>query len=481
MRTKIKAEFEFIGGMAEHVTNSCTRIKYRDKTILVDMGLSQGDHTVYSNYVTNRDFLKKIKPKTINAVVVTHLHADHCALIPWLFKNGDCNAKVYVSKNSCGIMKEMLLDSARIMERDTQLLSEQKNKYFEPFFTIQDVETTLKHVVEVEPIDEHIEVSDGVTLTFYPNSHILLSQQAELLFDTVPVKKRVLFTGDLGNLNLIDYKFYIERFHPVERAQYVISESTYGLLDKRDIKKDLNKDIEKMESVIRQFCQDNNGRVLIPTFSLDRCVLYMNLLYKIFKDDDNFNIPILIDSPLTNKLLDCYGEIFTGEISDEYEKIRSWKNFKYIINPEDSKSAILDNQPKVILSSSGMLTQGRSIYWIKSILPRENDCCLIAGYTGDGTLGNKIKECKTNKTITIQGKQYPNKCSVVNIRSFSGHMQNCDLIRYLTSIKCEKIFLVHGDAEAKTELKRELERVFKDNYLSTKVVSTNKSTKFTLT
>lgn len=156
-----------------------------------------------------------------------------------------------------------------------------------------------------------------------------------------------------------------------------------------------------------------------------------------------------------------------------------WKNIKRIITPEDSKAAISSNGAKVILSSSGMLTAGRSVKWVQSVLPKESDCILFMGYAGENTLAWKIKHEKEHKTININGKPYKNKCQVYDLCSFSSHMQRNDLINYYKSINCEKIFLVHGDSN-KIEFKHDLEDAISDCLKSTKVVAVNKGTKISL-
>ncbi len=477
MKKKDKVEITFIGGMAEEVTGSCTMIKFKGKTVLVDMGMSQGGHTVYNNYVSNRDFLRQIKPKEIDAVIITHSHADHLGLIPCLFSGGTCDAKIFVAKHSKGIMREMLIDSASIMERDALLLTQQKSKPFEPFYNEKDVNVCLDHMIEVEPLTS-VEVVEGITLTFYPNAHILLSQQAELVFDTIPVKKRVVFTGDLGNLINIKDKFYMDDFHPIEKTDYLISESTYGASSKRNAEKDYAKDLEKMKSVISQFT--SIGSVLIPTFSLDRTPYFMWLVYNLFKDDEEFKVPVLIDSPLAIRLLKVYENILEGDKLDKWHEMLNWKNFKFVTEPEESQYWVSSEQHKLVLSASGMMQQGRSVRYLKALLPGANNCILCAGYMGENTLGYKIKESKDNETVMIQGKPYKNRCNIVDLKCFSGHMQHNDLVNYLSSIKVSnKILLVHGEMNGKMELKKELENKLHDEYKTTKVVAVNRSTKLT--
>ena len=204
------------------------------------------------------------------------------------------------------------------------------------------------------------------------------------------------------------------------------------------------------------------------------------ILFSLFGNDENFNVPVLIDSPLANRLLDCYSNILEGDAKENFDKMMSWKNIKRIINPEDSKAAIKDTGTKIILSSSGMISAGRSVRWAQSILPNTNDIIVFIGYAGEDTIANKIKHSKKQKTITINGVVCKNNCQIIDLHSFSSHAQNRDLINYYKSINCDKIYLVHGDDKARAELKEDLGTAIADCSKTTRVVIVNKSTKINL-
>ena len=277
-----------------------------------------------------------------------------------------------------------------------------------------------------------------------------------------------------------DRKVFVEPFQKVNSANIVFGECTYGRRKGSMSKKDIELDRLKMKTVIDQYCVDGHHRVLIPTFSLDRMPFIIWELYQIFGKDENFKIPILVDSPLANRLLDCYSSILEGDKKEKFDEMMSWKNIQRIITPEDSKAAIGDSSPKVILASSGMLTAGRSLKWIQNILPKEEDCVLFVGYAGGDTLAGKIKNCREQKTININGKPFKNKCQIVDLHSYSSHMQRKDLLNYYKGINTEKIYLVHGDTQARLEFKEDLEKELENCLKSTRVVIVNKGTKIKL-
>ena len=373
----------------------------------------------------------------------------------------------------------MWSDTAFINERDAESLNRKGDKCYTPLYTQVEVEMALKNVIEIE-IGSIIDIDENVAIRYTPAGHILRSCQTELYINGGSHTRKILFTSDLSNRMIEDRKVFVEKFQPVTSANIVIGESTYGKRKGSMKKKDIELDRQKMKTVIEQFCIDNKHRVLIPTFSLDRMPFIIWELYQLFGKDESFTVPVLIDSPLANRLLDCYSSILDEEAKNKFDKMMSWKNIRRIITPEDSKAAISDKGAKIICASSGMLCAGRSVKWIQSILPNENDCCLFVGYAGIDTLAGKIKHGTGQKTININGKPYKNKCCLVDLHSYSSHMQHDDLVKYYKSINCEKIILCHGDELAKKELKEDLEKALSDLCKSTRVIIANRGTKISL-
>ena len=478
-KKKKEVTIEIVGGNAEGVTGSCTRIDFYGRTILFELGMVQDNSTILGNYKDNCAILNRIKPKKIEMVILGHNHCDHIGLVPMLFARGNTDIKIITPKDTTCILKEMWSDTAFINERDAEALNRKGDKCYTPLYTQVEVEMALKNVVEIE-IGNIVDIDENVAIRYTPAGHILRSCQTELYINGGSHTRKILFTSDLSNRMIEDRKVFVEKFQPVTSANIVIGESTYGKRKGSMKKKDIELDRQKMKTVVEQFCIDNKHRVLIPTFSLDRMPFIIWELYQLFEKDESFTVPVLIDSPLANRLLDCYSSILDGEAKDKFDKMMSWKNIRRIITPEDSKAAISDKGAKIICASSGMLCAGRSIKWIQSILPNENDCCLFVGYAGIDTLAGKIKHGTGQKTININGKPYKNKCCLVDLHSYSSHMQHDDLVKYYKSINCEKIYLVHGDEQARIELKQDLEKALCDCCKSTRVVIVNKGTKISL-
>lgn len=478
-KKKKEVTLEVIGGNATGVTGSCTKIDFYGRTILFELGMIQSNSTILGNYKENCAIFNKMKPKKIEMVIIGHCHCDHIGLIPMLFARGNRDVKIIVPKDSKCILKEMWNDTAYINERDCESLNRKGDKSYTPLYTQTEVEMALKNIIEIE-IGNIISIDENVSIRYTPSGHILRACQTELYINGDSHTRKILFTSDLGNRMIENRKVFVEKLIPVTSCNICIGESTYGRRKGSMSKKDIELDRLKMKTVIKQFCVDSNNRVLIPTFSLDRMPFIIWELYQLFGQDENFKVPILVDSPLANRLLDCYSSVLDGDAKEKFDEMMSWKNIKRIITPEDSMAAISDKGAKVICASSGMLTAGRSVKWIQSILPNENDCVLFVGFAGEDTLSGKIKNGTTQKTININGKPYKNKCQLVDLHSYSSHAQRQELINYYKGLNCEKIYLCHGDDQARLELKEDLEKALAECCKSTRVIIVNKGTKISL-
>lgn len=473
-KKKDKVTVRCVGMSAIDVTGSGYLVECpTGEKILLDLGVYQDSKPFESYKINKRKF--DFKPSEIDAVIISHINADHFCMLPkFVHEGGNCN--FYLSAETIDFVKPMLEDSAKILLRDSESFSRKFKKEYSPVYTSDDVEDTLPLFKGCSKNEIHY-ISDNVWFKLIPAGHIFGSCQIEL-YVKMPsgVIRKIGYSGDLGN-TLFEQPF-VEDYQSIIKCNMYIGETTYNDPKRSCKKKQRQKDLELMEDVIRRTCIEQKGIVLIPTFALQRTETMIYVLWKMFKDDESFNIPIIVDSPLAVKLLDCFKNNLTGEWLDVFNEMMNWKNLKIIREVEDSMACVADNNPKVVCSSSGMLTQGRSILYLKKILPRKNCTILTVGYMVEGGIGWKIKNCPTQKTITIDSKVYPNRADIKCMDSFSSHMQYEELMNLYTNLAnngCETIWLVHGD-KGKLEFKKELEERIAKIARTTKVVATNRDT-----
>ena len=441
--------------------------------VLLDCGIYQSSKPYEDYKINKRKF--DFKPSELTAVIISHINADHYCLLPKLVHDGaDCD--IYISAETVDFVKPMLEDSAKIMERDAQAFSRKLKRDHIPVYDIEDVGATLPLFRGCVKNEIHY-ISENVWFKFINAGHIFGSCQIELYIKLPSGSiRKICYSGDLGN-TLFEQPF-VEEFQPIIKCNMYIGECTYNDPLRSVKKKQREIDIEKMKDVIEQTCIERKGIVLIPTFALQRTETILYTLWNIFKDDESFKIPIVIDSPLAVALLDCFRDNLEGEWKEKFNQMMSWKNIRIVRTVEESMACVADDSPKVVCSSSGMLTQGRSILYLKKILPRSNCAILTCGYMAEGGIGWKIKNCPTQKTITIDQKAYANRCDIKCLDSFSSHMQYEQLMSYYINLAnngCDVIWLVHGD-KRKLEFKKELEERISKILKTTKVVATNQDT-----
>ena len=480
-KKKGKVTVKFIGNNASSVTGSATLISFDNRNILFECGGIQEGRTTYDNYKLNKELVSKIKAKDIDMIIGGHfMHYDHGGNVPAILKQNTA-IRVITPINTKGILREMWLDSANISVRDCEELSRKyPDKSFIPIYLPEDVETALKKVEEYN-VGEIFELNENVSIRYTYSGHIFGACQCEVYIKCNGRVHKILFTSDLGNVTIQDYKPFVQKFEPVYNSNIAICESTYGLGNTtKTTTKTLQKDLEKIKTVIEQYCNDNNRRVLMPVFSLDKCPNILFLIYEMFKDMPHFKTKVIVDSPLTNRLLDSYKEVLDSEALEQYEEMLAWDNLMRIVDPDESKYAMEHYTNICVLSSGGMLQSGRSVKWARELLPHSNDCLILSGYCGENTLGWKIKNCSDQKTITIGGVPVKNKAQVININSLSSHMQRDDLLKYYSSMHTNKIYLVHGDMDAKISLAKDLKEHIANNSMSTGVCVVNKGTTVTL-
>lgn len=469
---KNQIRVSFVGNNSENVAGSMTLISTQTKNILIECGLVQGNKTMIADYRANTAKFE-FKPKDIDLVIIGHSHADHVCILPRLYKEG-CIAPIIVPKGNYDIMNILMSDSAHIMGKDAEVLTKKNGKIFDPVYTQENVDTCLQYIQEYD-FNEKIIIDEDFTFRFVGSGHIINSAQIEMWITSGTNTKKILYTSDLGSTLP---KHYTTKFKAVDKANLVIGECTYSD-GKRCVGMNERKtDLRKIQSVVNEVCICNKSKVLIPVFALDRCQNIITVLYELFKD--NNNCPnILIDSPMACKLTKLFKDLISDDEKELYSKVLSWDKLKFIEDYETSKICQESVEPMVICSSAGMLSAGRSVAWARKLLGNSKNCLLFVGYAADNSLANKIKMGK-HKTITIENKAIPNKASIVDLKSFSSHLQHDGLLDYYSNINADKIALVHGNFNDKLIFANELQKEISKKNKTGRVICVNRSTEIVL-
>ena len=430
----------FLG--ADHeVTGSCHYIEACGKSILLDSGMEQGRDTYENQEIP-------VAAGRIDYVFLSHAHIDHSGLLPLLHKNG-FQGQIYATEATTDLCRIMLLDSAHIQEFEAQWRN-RKNKRagkapFEPLYTTEDAMAVMEHFVPCDYMKE-IEVCEGVKIRFTDVGHLLGSSSIEIWLTENGVSKKIVFSGDIGNINqpiIHDPRYTTE-------ADFVIMESTYG-----DRYHTAPPDyVAELAGQIQQTF-DRGGNLVIPSFAVGRT---QEMLYfireikerRLVHGHDGFKV--YVDSPLAieatrvfaENYLDCYDTAAMALVQKGINPL-TFQGLEVAVTPDDSMAINFDKSPKVIISASGMCEAGRIRHHLKHNLWRPECTILFVGYQAIGTLGRNIIEGE--KEVRLFGETITVNAHIEELAGVSGHADKKGLLNWVNHFekKPERVFVVHGE------------------------------------
>jgi metallo-beta-lactamase family protein len=424
-----------IGGVGT-VTGSKTLVESNGIRILIDCGQFQG---LKSLRELNWEPLP-ILPSTIDFVLLTHGHLDHCGWLPRLVNQG-FEGKIYCTSPTKDVAKLILLDSAKIQEEDAKMANEgkfSKHEIAEPLYTVSQAEKVLPHFRVINP-NESISLDAEIEAVFTNAGHILGACTIELRLEN----KVVVFSGDIGRDNDV---FMFPPTKPI-KADYVFLESTYGnrLHPDTDPKLELEMYINNAVHI--------GGTVIIPSFAVERVQSVMYLLWQLKAEKKIPNIPYIVDTPMGISMLELFINNRKWHRLPQEELTSMCKMFTMISDYQDTIETIYNKQSKVVIAASGMVTGGRVLSYLEHYIGLPETTVIIVGYQGEGTRGRKLLEGATE--IKIRGKYYDAKAKVLDIEGLSAHGDQKDLVNWLSDLKeaPKKVFLVHGENEPADELR----------------------------
>lgn len=427
-----KTTLYFYGG-AGTVTGSNFLLETGKTKILVDCGLTQGQHTAEAENWEKFPY----EPKSIDILVITHAHIDHIGKVPKLVKDG-FRGKILSTDATKTLALPMLKDSMELLLHDAQKHGR------EPLYGEKEIVDALK-VWETSLYDTKIELPEGFTLTFRNSGHILGS--AMVIFERGG--KTLVFTGDLGGGN----SPFLLPVHELTDANYLVVESVYG---NRVREKEDNR-IEELEDIIEDTAS-RGGTLLIPAFSTERT---QDLLFEIrllMSEGRIPNMPVYADSPLASKITASYLEYpqyFENSIRERVEKgenIFSFAQLHYVESAEESHAISKKAGPKIIVAGSGMSNGGRVQAHEKNLLPDKNSTLLIVGYQAAGSLGRRLVD--GDKRVRIGGEEVRVAAKVEAMYGYSAHMDGEQLLEFVnkTAQTLIQAFVVMGEPAASSFL-----------------------------
>jgi metallo-beta-lactamase family protein len=445
------AKLTFLGA-TEGVTGSCYLIETERATVLLECGLVQGSRTAEKAN-------KKAFPFNVNeldAVVLSHAHLDHSGRLPLLAAKG-YSGLIYMTPPTADLLEVMLKDAASLQERDVAWENKRRRragrKEIEPLYTMEDVEYTLT-LCKGLPYRHRQPLADGIDICYRDAGHILGSAIVELYINEKGKEKKLVFSGDLGN----SYAALLEDPEIIETADILLLESTYGDREHRSLDETLS---EFEEIIVSSY--ESGGNILIPTFAVGRTQEIIFRLGELFQAGKLKHQAIYLDSPMAIAITEIYHRYQNVFNSEDVETLKQGKTgslhsflpiLRYSSSTEESMALNRISEGAIFIAGSGMCNGGRIRHHLKHNLWRSNAHVIIVGYQAIGTPGRSLVDGA--KKFNFGDEKIAVKAKIHTLGGFSAHASQSQLLEWTGNFKKPKpkLFLIHGEDEAKHTLKK---------------------------
>jgi metallo-beta-lactamase family protein len=410
------------------------------RKVLLDCGLVRG----HRSHPRPHDGHFPFAAATLDAVVLSHAHIDHCGNLPNLVRHG-FTGPIYCTPATRDLLALMLANSARLQEEDAVVLGVIGHPAASeplPLFTQHDVDQTLRQCRAV-PYNQTWEIGPDVQARLVDAGHILGSAMVALTIAWQGRTGQLTFTGDLGRRGTP----LLRNPAPVPAADLLISESTYGA---RALEAPARA-VEALEALVRQTVE-RGGKVLIPAFSLGRTQVVAHVLEQAIRAGRVPEVPVFIDSPLAANIADVYQR--HADCLDEDKagptgsaKLLDLRPVRYVRSPEESKDLSTQRHPCVIVAPSGMCEGGRIVGHLKHNVDDPRCSVILVTYQAPHTPGRQLLQ--RGPTVRLHGRAWNKWADVVYLAGFSGHADRGDLLAFLGPLaeRKPKVRLVHGEAD----------------------------------
>jgi metallo-beta-lactamase family protein len=429
-------------GADRTVTGSCHLLEINGKRILLDMGMYQG----------RRDEARRINeylpfdPKSIDAIVLSHGHLDHCGRLPVALRNGFVGP-VYATPATCEVARVVLQDAARIQEEDAEYLNRRSRgpveEQVQPLYTFSDVGLVLKSFRRVK-YGARTDLGGGTSFTFFDAGHILGSAYVIIEYVEDGKAKKMLFTADVGR-----YGTPILRDpHPLPGPfDTLITESTYGGRAHAPIAQVEPQLLQAVREVIA-----SKGRLILPAFAVGRTQTMLWYLQQFIAQKKIPDLPIYVDSPMGTEVSRVTCE-FPDNYDDETAALVDSPDLfcnariRYTKSREESKRINAEPGPCAIVASSPTCEFGRVLHHVAVSVERPQDTILFTGWIPPETLGRRLQD-RTPK-VKIFDRWYDVRCKVRTLHGLSAHADGDELLRFLkpTLVPQTTAYVVHGEAD----------------------------------
>ena len=434
-------------GSGRQVGRSCIFLQTPESRILLDCGINVASAEEPYPYLDAPEF----NINELDAVILSHAHIDHCGFIPYLFKYG-YKGPVYCTEPSRDVSALLLLDYIKIQRGEAE----------EPIFTSEEVKEMVKHTITLE-YDEVSDVTPDVRITLYNAGHILGSAMVHLHIGNG--LHNILYSGDqkYGRTLLLEPAVTL-----FPRLETLMLEATYG--GKDNIMPHRQETDEELMSIIKETIE-RGGKVLIPTLGVGRAQEVMLAIEAMVREGRMAPVSVYIDGMVWD--VTAIHTAYPEYLNNSVRKLIFHKDqnpflheiFKRVGSQKERMDVIENAGPCVILATSGMLTGGPSVEYLKHLCDNPKNAIGFGNYQGEGSMGRRIQIGEREFTFSDGGKQevLQIKMQVHTVEGFSGHSSRNQLMNFVA--KCEprpkKVIVNHGENSRCLDLASSIHKGFR--------------------
>ena len=454
--TFAKSSLQFLGA-AGTVTGSKHLLEVNSRRVLVDCGLFQG-----LKELRLRNWAPfPIDPASIDAVVLTHAHLDHCGYLPRLVAGG-YRGRIWCTGGTKDLCSVVLPDAAHLQEEDAREANRRQYSKHSPALPLYTSVDAARALTQLQPVgyERPMPVTDGIEVDFIDAGHLLGSSYVRVHVNG----QTLVFGGDLGRYG----RPVLPDPSPVPEADVLLIESTYG-----DRLHEPDDDGARLATIIND-TYARGGKVVIPAFAIGRVE---EVLYWLKRLEDEKRIPVLpvyVDSPMAIAALQFYaarggdldpigdrpGDRPGDRVGDsprdsprDSPGVRHIARFATarlttVASAQQSADLVASRKPAIVISSSGMATGGRVLHHLAATLPDPRHTILFVGFQAPGTRGRSLVDGA--KQLRIAGRDVSVAAQIEKIDSMSAHADYGEMLRWLSGFnRAPKItYLVHGEPTA---------------------------------
>ncbi|MHB1076719.1 MBL fold metallo-hydrolase RNA specificity domain-containing protein [Thiobacillus sp.] len=460
-------------GAAREVTGSSYLVEADGVRFLVDCGMFQGGREARDK--NRRAF--SVDPRTIDFVILTHAHIDHSGLLPRLVALG-FKGPIYTTRATCDLLAVMLPDSAHIQEKEAEYQNLHRFRQgmarrdaargssprdTAPLYTVAQAQASLK---QLNPVDYDLEIAPHpqVRCTFRDAGHILGSAIVEVWVGEGPHRRKLVFSGDLGQ----PARPLLRDPTPIFDADYLLVESTYGNRDH----KSMEATQDELVTAINDTIERKGGNVIIPAFAVGRTQDMLYLLADLARQARIPKLSVFVDSPMATAATEItfkHMELLDAEthaLMGRHGGAQYFRKLEFVEDVEESKALDRVTGGAVIISASGMCEAGRIKYHLRANLARRESTILITGFQAAGTFGRRLVDGA--KRVRLLGEDIPVRADLYTLGGLSAHADRTALLAWLGHFRSKprQVFVVHGEETVAKDFAADLKTQFDWNVMA---------------